>query len=516
MKKIKLLLFIILTAALTINPAVLAATADARNMTYSFKLSSTATNIRVGDVITVQLVLERTDENAPYLLYSMQDEIKYNSGYFTLVDGSISTAADVDSGIRTMSDNVHQKVIMSLVDLTGSGLQQNSSLTVGTFKLEALKAGTTRIESTDYKVNKSSGLGTYASTANPLDITISDPAGPGGGGGGGGGGGNTPVNPSASDDQALQDALTQTGQAKLSLENKTDGKALLSPNTLKSVNEGKPLILENKGVQVEFPAGSLLTEQFKQSTSAGEAQVEITVKELEPAQKEEILAKANMGESSGIFDIGGKIMEFTAEVTTIDASGNPGRTKMDSFNEPIKITVDLSAAGLTEADVAELCAVRYEKDEAGNITIVKLGGAYDPVTKHFTFYTDSFSYYGVVKATGLLKISLGIDLTAVKVNETEQYLDVPATIINSRTMVPLRFVAESLGAQVDWVEATRTVVIAQGGKVLELPVDQLVAGLDVPATIREGRTLVPIRYVAENLGAHVMWHPSARKVDIVK
>ncbi len=209
-------------------------------------------------------------------------------------------------------------------------------------------------------------------------------------------------------------------------------------------------------------------------------------------------------------------MEFTAEVTTIDASGNPGRTKMDSFNEPIKITVDLSAAGLTEADVAELCAVRYEKDEAGNITIVKLGGAYDPVTKHFTFYTDSFSYYGVVKATGLLKISLGIDLTAVKVNETEQYLDVPATIINSRTMVPLRFVAESLGAQVDWVEATRTVVIAQGGKVLELPVDQLVAGLDVPATIREGRTLVPIRYVAENLGAHVMWHPSARKVDIVK
>lgn len=98
MKKMRLLLLIVLTAVLTINPAMFAAAADVGNMSYSFKLSSTDTSIRVGDVITVQLVLQRTDENTPYLLYSMQDEIKYNNGYFTLVNDSISTAANVDSG----------------------------------------------------------------------------------------------------------------------------------------------------------------------------------------------------------------------------------------------------------------------------------------------------------------------------------------------------------------------------------------------------------------------------------
>lgn len=318
------------------------------------------------------------------------------------------------------------------------------------------------------------------------------------------------------DDKALQEALKKGNQAKLSLEDKTDGKAYLSSNTLKTVNETKPLLLENNGVQVEFPAGSLLTGQFSNLTADGQAQVELGVKEADAADQAEILAKAKLGESTGLFSIGGKILEFTAEVARKDEKGEIIREKVGSFNEPVKVTIDLSGANLSEQDIAELCAVRYEKDEAGHITPVKLGGTYDPITKQFTFYTDTFSYYGVVRAAGLVQISLGINRLTVQVNGKQHYLDVPASLIDNRTMVPLRFVAEALGAQTGWSAADRSVSITQGGQTLKLTVDQPGPGLDVPATIRNGRTLVPLRYVAESLGAHVTWHPAGQRVEIVK
>lgn len=40
--------------------------------------------------------------------------------------------------------------------------------------------------------------------------------------------------------------------------------------------------------------------------------------------------------------------------------------------------------------------------------------------------------------------------------------------------------------------------------------------MDVPAMIENGRTLVPIRYVSENLGSNVLWFPSSKKIEIVK
>ncbi|GAG76523.1 unnamed protein product, partial [marine sediment metagenome] len=94
--------------------------------------------------------------------------------------------------------------------------------------------------------------------------------------------------------------------------------------------------------------------------------------------------------------------------------------------------------------------------------------------------------------------------------------DVAPKIINNRTMVPVRFIAENLGAEVTWNVETREVTIELDGQKMSMVIDKQMAEFDTPPMILEGRTLVPVRYVSEKLGANVMWFPKEKKVQIVK
>lgn len=87
----------------------------------------------------------------------------------------------------------------------------------------------------------------------------------------------------------------------------------------------------------------------------------------------------------------------------------------------------------------------------------------------------------------------------------------PAFISNTgRTMVPVRLVSESLHAQVKWQEESQTVKIMQGDRQVILT-----PGKDeTSAIIAEGRTFVPLRFVSESLGAEVTWNASEYRVDI--
>ncbi|WP_054668851.1 copper amine oxidase N-terminal domain-containing protein [Calditerricola satsumensis] len=103
------------------------------------------------------------------------------------------------------------------------------------------------------------------------------------------------------------------------------------------------------------------------------------------------------------------------------------------------------------------------------------------------------------------------------VNGEPVSFDVPPVIENGRTLVPIRAVAESLKAKVQWIEKTKTVIIERDGVVVKLTINQRVAivngrkvMLDVPATIRGGRTIVPMRFISEALGAKVEWIQEGR------
>ncbi|MCL2372019.1 MAG: copper amine oxidase N-terminal domain-containing protein [Defluviitaleaceae bacterium] len=101
-------------------------------------------------------------------------------------------------------------------------------------------------------------------------------------------------------------------------------------------------------------------------------------------------------------------------------------------------------------------------------------------------------------------------------NETANQLDAAPFIdeTTDRTMLPLRAVATALGAEVAWEGSTRTVTITQAHTTLTLTADiPLPDNMGAPLIVND-RVFVPARYVAEMLGANVLWDAMNRAVYI--
>ncbi|MEM3385723.1 MAG: stalk domain-containing protein [Nitrososphaeria archaeon] len=127
----------------------------------------------------------------------------------------------------------------------------------------------------------------------------------------------------------------------------------------------------------------------------------------------------------------------------------------------------------------------------------------------------------VVNYSGTLSIFLKIDVKQVLVNGNLLEIDVPPMIINGRTLVPLRFLSESFGAEVNYNDKTKTITIDYGKNKIILTVGKKVASvngktysLDVAPVIYNGRTLVPIRFISEIFGADVVWDGTSKTIII--
>lgn len=115
----------------------------------------------------------------------------------------------------------------------------------------------------------------------------------------------------------------------------------------------------------------------------------------------------------------------------------------------------------------------------------------------------------------------GQDINVAVNGRQVQFVGTRPLTVQGRVLVPLRGVLEEMGAFVSWVAQTRTVVAQRGGTYVELPVGSQTATvngnrvtLDVPATIIGGSTMVPLRFLGEALGADVRWEAATRTVLI--
>lgn len=114
-------------------------------------------------------------------------------------------------------------------------------------------------------------------------------------------------------------------------------------------------------------------------------------------------------------------------------------------------------------------------------------------------------------------------LTAIKVvlnGEQLKFDRLPITE-NGRTLVPLRVIFEAMGATVDWDGVTQTVTAVKGNTTVKMQIGNSIMikngekiALDVPPKIINGRTLVPVRAVAESFGAKVDWDGETKTVII--
>ena len=110
---------------------------------------------------------------------------------------------------------------------------------------------------------------------------------------------------------------------------------------------------------------------------------------------------------------------------------------------------------------------------------------------------------------------------AVPVQASEVTLE--GEIVQGRFLVPMRGIFEALGAEVGWDGETRTVTGVKGDISVKLTIDSAEAfvneeaiELDVPATIVNGRTFVPTRFVSESLRADVSWDAETRVATITQ
>jgi hypothetical protein len=152
-----------------------------------------------------------------------------------------------------------------------------------------------------------------------------------------------------------------------------------------------------------------------------------------------------------------------------------------------------------------------EGEATGKIRIESNGGNID-ISVKATFRKNTAT---------IIRLYIG-QRTAFK-NDVPLLLDVPPQIYQGRTIVPLRFIAEAFGAEVKWEGESSTIRIYY--PILNIyitlqinnttaRIDKKVVKLDIPPMIVKGRTLIPLRFISEAFGAQVDWDNREQKITI--
>ncbi len=195
---------------------------------------------------------------------------------------------------------------------------------------------------------------------------------------------------------------------------------------------------------------------------------------------------------------------------------------------PTLHAIVVAGAAVKEYNPNVLECVAPAPDEA---SIVVEAAPADPALKVEITPSRGFGSKAKIKVTSPLGKTRTYSVTpfkgnaesAITVYYNNKFLnsDVPPTIIDDRTLIPMRALLEAMSAKVTWDEPTATataddgktkIVITENQKTVY--VNDKAVELDVPAMIIDGRFMIPVRFVAENLGRKVEWVDIAQQVRI--
>lgn len=254
-------------------------------------------------------------------------------------------------------------------------------------------------------------------------------------------------------------------------------------------------------------------------TTESEVTVEQETEETEAQDADKYLAKVQR--------IQAKLEQFSAQKVPTEAMlGKLGSTQ----NRTDALKAQLDELAVLEEEVATL-----EEEEAKTATN-SLAAVYEELGKleaalkvqtdlakklHEGTDEEILTQY---KEVGKLLNKMGKVGVKALVNGEEPQMDVQPLIENGRTLVPFRAIAEALGAEkVEWDAETRTVTVTKGDLEVVLTIDNLVATvdgteykLDVPAKIKDGRTVIPLRFLSEALKCKVLWEQETSTAVVIE
>ena len=182
---------------------------------------------------------------------------------------------------------------------------------------------------------------------------------------------------------------------------------------------------------------------------------------------------------------------------------------------PVKlIMANLSLAEVSgNVDVAEITFKMADKVADGRYTVsLTVEEAYNKNVEAVSLKAENGVVTVGTPAATTVELKMTLGKTEYMLNGETKTMDVAPIIRNSRTMLPVRYVAEALGASIDWDGATSTATLKTADTEIKFTVGSKTATvngvaveLDSPAFIENDRTYMPVRFVAETLGGSVAW-----------
>ncbi|HWQ21781.1 MAG TPA: stalk domain-containing protein, partial [Clostridia bacterium] len=215
------------------------------------------------------------------------------------------------------------------------------------------------------------------------------------------------------------------------------------------------------------------------------------------------------------------VVDTTAPVVTVTAGIDGSTVGAEVLALTGKVTDNVGVSqlyvGFNKVDVLpDGSFMTNVKLAAGENTITVV--AYDAAGNKGTAAVK-VTYTAAVDTKTVLILTIGADI--VSVNGKATSIDAAPEIVASRTFVPMRFIAESFGATVEWLPETQGITITLGDHTIGLQIGNATAVIDgtivsLPAApyIKNGRTMVPLRVISEAFGGDVVWDPAARTITI--
>lgn len=228
--------------------------------------------------------------------------------------------------------------------------------------------------------------------------------------------------------------------------------------------------------------------------------------------KEDESDKNYSGSSSSSGSSGGGGGSVNKKDITTDGAIENGTVKSDkdSATNGTKVTITV-----TPDEGYEIDTVTVTDKNGKEIELTDLGdGKYSFAMPSTEVKVNAEFKESAKEEKTVIKMQIGSK--TIYVNDKAIENDVAPVIINDRTLVPVRVVTETLGGDVEWNEDTKTVTLNIDGETITMVIGVEIEDYGVAPTIINDRTYVPIRFVAEKLGAVVTWNDEAKEVVIEK
>ncbi len=267
-----------------------------------------------------------------------------------------------------------------------------------------------------------------------------------------------------------------------------------------------------------FPTAAFGEDVVDETTEADETTVVEDVTDEEDETKEETI-KENKGQ------VKNKNWKEAKSAVKLEKDEIESlKDEVESKMEELELQLEAAENANDEATVAalkeKLEALKTEKDEYKVMFKAKISEMQQIMKEKYTLeeLTELEEIANILET--LEDVSV-IPVENVIIGKGKAKFDTPPVIKEGRTLIPVRAISEAMGADVAWNAEEKTVTITKDAKIIifnltenKVYVDEAEIIIDVPAEVMNNRTMVPLRFIAEQLGINVEYDEEMQTIVI--